>query len=710
MSDVPLPVSTYNVEIPVNVFVRSDQFQSLFYGKIYVGVVDKDPLLPENQIDVFVEGEDGELTQIPQPLRTNAAGYPVFNGKVVKFVTLQNYSIAVTDSNDALQLYFPKNLDGDPDYLYNLLREQLAASTGASMIGYGDITVAAQLNLFKTEFEKHGVSTSSLGIGHNDIADVTSIDKEKFQEALNDYKYILVDTIIGIDTFVTTGFEGQILFFNADGRLRQVASGDDWGAMLRVQHQRVLLEGIKADNPTMFKPTSGNRQGAVDFQADYGTVNNGYFLNQLNAVTATSTYAAHATRILNSFFIDCLGVAAEDRGDAVTLWGSGSIIANCYASCKEGEDARIAFHFEAPVGTPTNPRPQFDAMANIMVGNVAYGNFRRHFAFEGINVFQSVGNVSLGGATWWCECYIQCRTGTVQNSLLYTRTAAQTQGSTWNPARAAILINNWSDRITIKSAIRMAANSVGRAIVIQARTTSGFHRLKLEGVEAVNLGDSANDFFNILPTFDEIIVTGCRAVGFNRQISFPLQSGCVLKVSDSYFDKGDNTENGSGIVQLTGSGGDVIVQNTTLKMVTGFAGVSLSNAGTAVIMGCGLQGANYAASIAATSNQLMFINNYSLDTAAQRFRYTPNDSGAIESTGDWTIKDNVGILASYWISRTSLQSAASPINTRGKQPGREVTVRNAGDTALIKMYASGSLPTSPWVAYAGTAGETITPA
>ncbi|MGD8203231.1 hypothetical protein [Pantoea sp. FN0305] len=52
-----------------------------------------------------------------------------------------------------------------------------------------------------------------------------------------------------------------------------------------------------------------------------------------------------------------------------------------YASCKEGTDGRLAFHAEAPVTAGTD-RPEFDAQHTIMTNNLAWGPFRRHFAFE----------------------------------------------------------------------------------------------------------------------------------------------------------------------------------------------------------------------------------------------------------------------------------------------------------------------------------------
>lgn len=115
MADETLTGANVVISSPAQQFTRTDQFQALFYGKIYIGKIDKDPTKAENQIDVFIEQEDNSLFKVPQPLRTNAAGFPVYNGKIVKFVTTEGHSMALYDSNDVLQNYYNNVLKYDPD-------------------------------------------------------------------------------------------------------------------------------------------------------------------------------------------------------------------------------------------------------------------------------------------------------------------------------------------------------------------------------------------------------------------------------------------------------------------------------------------------------------------------------------------------------------------------------------------------------------------
>ena len=95
--------------------------------------IDTDPVNPENRIQVYVENEDGSHVPVSQPIIINAAGYPVYNGQIAKFVTVQGHSMAVYDAYGTQQFYFPNILKYDPDQL----RSELAGNHGASLVGIG---------------------------------------------------------------------------------------------------------------------------------------------------------------------------------------------------------------------------------------------------------------------------------------------------------------------------------------------------------------------------------------------------------------------------------------------------------------------------------------------------------------------------------------------------------------------------------------------
>lgn len=121
------------VSMPSQLFTMARSFKAVANGKIYIGKIDTDPVNPENQIQVYVENEDGSHVPVSQPIIINAAGYPVYNGQIAKFVTVQGHSMAVYDAYGAQQFYFPNVLKYDPD--------QLRAQLLSPLDGLGDSLV-----------------------------------------------------------------------------------------------------------------------------------------------------------------------------------------------------------------------------------------------------------------------------------------------------------------------------------------------------------------------------------------------------------------------------------------------------------------------------------------------------------------------------------------------------------------------------------------
>ena len=118
------------VSMPSQLFTLARKFQAASNGKIFIGKIDTDPTIPENQIQVYLENEDGTTVPVSQPLIINQAGYPVYNGQIAKFVTVQGHSMAVYDSYGAQQFYYPNVLKYDPDQL----RAELAGDDGYKLI------------------------------------------------------------------------------------------------------------------------------------------------------------------------------------------------------------------------------------------------------------------------------------------------------------------------------------------------------------------------------------------------------------------------------------------------------------------------------------------------------------------------------------------------------------------------------------------------
>lgn len=120
------------VSMPSQLFTMARSFKAVANGKIYIGKIDTDPVNPENQIQVYVENEDGSHVPVSQPIIINAAGYPVYNGQIAKFVTVQGHSMAVYDAYGAQQFYFHNVLKYDPDQFRAIIESEY----GAGYVGF----------------------------------------------------------------------------------------------------------------------------------------------------------------------------------------------------------------------------------------------------------------------------------------------------------------------------------------------------------------------------------------------------------------------------------------------------------------------------------------------------------------------------------------------------------------------------------------------
>ncbi|NJQ76693.1 right-handed parallel beta-helix repeat-containing protein [Escherichia coli] len=124
------------VSMPSQLFTMARSFKAVANGKIYIGKIDTDPVNPENQIQVYVENEDGSHIPVSQPIIINAAGYPVYNGQIAKFVTVQGHSMAVYDTYGAQQFYFPNVLKYDPDQFRQELEREFASGAFPETVKY----------------------------------------------------------------------------------------------------------------------------------------------------------------------------------------------------------------------------------------------------------------------------------------------------------------------------------------------------------------------------------------------------------------------------------------------------------------------------------------------------------------------------------------------------------------------------------------------
>nr|ELR5255336.1 hypothetical protein [Providencia rettgeri] len=206
------------ISMPSQQFMLSRKFQPASNGKIYIGNVDTDPKEPNNQIQVYIENEDGSLIASHQPININAAGYPVYNGQIAKFVTDKAYSMAVLDSYGTQQFYFSNILKYNPDQL----EVRLNGSNGASLIGTkSGKTVQQKLDDLPSEVDAAGTA-EKLIIIHNDdykahpeLSKFITSEADRAEAAANNAT-VNADVYPDIETGLASVEDGQQFQVNND--------------------------------------------------------------------------------------------------------------------------------------------------------------------------------------------------------------------------------------------------------------------------------------------------------------------------------------------------------------------------------------------------------------------------------------------------------------------------------------------------------------
>ncbi|HHN9659106.1 TPA: phage head-binding domain-containing protein [Escherichia coli] len=171
MSDI---TANLVVGMPSQLFTLARSFKANANGKIYLGLPDTDPTIPANQIPVYIESETGDLIPTAQPIVINAGGYPVYNGQISKFVTVQNYSMAVYDAYGSQQFYFPDIAKYDPDKL----RQQLESSSGADIVmtGSAPFVVRSVGDILKDIPTNKYFGAKCDGVTDDTVANQTALD------------------------------------------------------------------------------------------------------------------------------------------------------------------------------------------------------------------------------------------------------------------------------------------------------------------------------------------------------------------------------------------------------------------------------------------------------------------------------------------------------------------------------------------------------
>ncbi|AOI31139.1 hypothetical protein BFQ28_15400 [Citrobacter freundii] len=179
MSDITANVV---VSMPSQLFTLARSFKANANGKIYIGAINTDPVTitdPTNQIQVYLENEDGSHVPVSQPLIINAGGYPVYNGQIAKFVTVQGHSMAVYDAYGAQQFYYPNVRKYDPDQFQYKLSNTDDVSLGDALIGVKQpISNSSKRTQHDKNFDRISIldfaNAAGLNIAGDGVADCTA--------------------------------------------------------------------------------------------------------------------------------------------------------------------------------------------------------------------------------------------------------------------------------------------------------------------------------------------------------------------------------------------------------------------------------------------------------------------------------------------------------------------------------------------------------
>ncbi|WP_375400977.1 NosD domain-containing protein [uncultured Amnibacterium sp.] len=247
---------------------------------------------------------------------------------------------------------------------------------------------------------------------------------------------------------------------------------DKQNGFIDVRGDHCSVDGIYATNP------DGVLNRGVIFLANYGRATNTTLIGFGAGIHVSPAGEFHDFTISGNHVLDIIGNGGgpkdtsqigESYGDGIMCWGSGVSITGNLVTCKDGADARIGIHVEGLNDQAAKPWVHDHQMA-VISGNVVHGRFRRGIVSEGVDHVAITGN-TIADSTWWSIALISADHSVVANNvILYTRTAADTQGSSWGPPRSAITLycvakQSILNPLVVDNTIRVLPSGVASAAV-----------------------------------------------------------------------------------------------------------------------------------------------------------------------------------------------------------------------------------------------------
>lgn len=318
-----------------------------------------------------------------------------------------------------------------------------------------------------------GIPLRGVGIDPTGVADSTAAVQAKLNSGIGNAFYVVSGDVLNLTSTVTVPDGVSI---RGDGELRFTAGIANAAAL--VLGGSAMLADVTVTNPNgLSSGGSGGKSEAVSIEGDDVLVQGVTIDGFESGIVVDAAGEFYGTRIIGNNVRDCLGAGTEDRGDGIVVWGAIATVTGNIVSCKAGSDARVGIHVE---GLPTfegTPIAHSGALA-VISSNVISGQFRRGIVAESINHAVIVGNV-VADATWWGINATTHDDGSVLvmgNSVKWTRTTSDTQGSSYSPIRGPLRVRGTSHtRITAMSNhLEVADGATSQAfVVVDADDSSG---------------------------------------------------------------------------------------------------------------------------------------------------------------------------------------------------------------------------------------------
>lgn len=351
------------------------------------------------------------------------------------------------------------------------------------------------------------------------------------------------------------------------GELRWT-EGISESAALSVVGDNVEISGVTMTNPNELGSAEGDRNYGIEIKASDVRVIGNHIERFQNGIAVRYGGEFHDIVISGNRVKDVIGVGAgpdsrenrgEDRGDGIVVWGAQATVTGNIVNAKPGTDARVGIHTESITLGNTEDAPHSASMVAI-TGNVVYGQFRRSIVSENVAHTTITGN-TVADATWWGIAVILRSHDSVvaDNTILYTRTAADGQGQNYDPRRAPIMIYGGVERAQISgNSLVVKPGADARAfVVIQGEGDQAPSDITVDGNTGFNDGGTVTDGIATVGTTSGVRVTDNRLEGFSSAgVSLSRTSDYLVdrnELSGAGAAVGVRIEDSSGWGRVTGN-------------------------------------------------------------------------------------------------------------------------------------------------------------